>query len=464
MVRPPTGGTNAARASAAGSSRSKAKQRGPYAVNAFFRWFPRAIASFASLACAFAMLAPLTLRAAPRAIWTQFRLNPQNNAVIAGDLSTSWSFETGFAISASPAIDGTRLFVGNNNGRFVALDVRDGRLVWSRQMASSMKSQPLLWDDLVIAGEGNEIGFVHHGVVHLGAGENALVAFDRATGQIRWRTFLQGSGMSAPAIVDGLLVHADSDGDAVGIDPASGHVRYARKIGTIASMSVARPLSGGAFAIGGQTATQLAAIRAADGAVLWRYAFPRASGLGDCAPASDGVRIYCDYLLPIAPHPYVKAGERNEQHAFALQASSGALAWDVHLEDGIVPMRNQTAIPLVDRGLVFMGSPFAPYIHALDVRTGALRWRARVRGAVKGGIVAVGGTLYFGDLRGYLWALDERDGRVVGVKFEGTPFNVGSPVVVGGTLIVGSGTGRILAVPLAAIRAGHDAPRTRPSA
>ncbi len=78
------------------------------------------------------------------------------------------------------------------------------------------------------------------------------------------------------------------------------------------------------------------------------------------------------------------------------------------------------------------------------------------RGAIKGGIAEVGGTLYFADLGGYLWAVRASDGRVIGRKNMRAPFNVGSPLVAGQTLIVGSRGGTLFAVPLAAIRAAHD--------
>jgi outer membrane protein assembly factor BamB len=65
-------------------------------------------------------------------------------------------------------------------------------------------------------------------------------------------------------------------------------------------------------------------------------------------------------------------------------------------------------------------------------------------------------VLYFGDLQGYLWALDEATGKVLGSKKMGTPFNVGSPIVVGRTLVIGSTTGRVTALPLDDIRSAHD--------
>ncbi len=126
------------------------------------------------------------------------------------------------------------------------------------------------------------------------------------------------------------------------------------------------------------------------------------------------------------------------------------------LESGSLPIRNEAAIPLLSGGLLYLGSAIAPWMHALDATSGTLVWEMPTRGAVKGGVVQVGGVVYFGDLGGYPWALDAKTGRVIGVKNMHTPFNVGSPIVVGRTLIIGSDSGSVIAVPLATIRSSQD--------
>ena len=126
-----------------------------------------------------------------------------------------------------------------------------------------------------------------------------------------------------------------------------------------------------------------------------------------------------------------------------------------------MPNRNQSAIPLVDRGTVYLGSAIVPVMHAIDTETGHVRWRRRVDGPVKGGIVAVGGNIYFGDATGRIWSLRESDGSVAGVMNVGTPFNVASPIVVGKTIVVSSLTGRILALPLSAMNGARDVVASR---
>jgi len=408
------------------------------------------------VAAAIALATPALATSGASSDVTQFRVNDANNAVFGGDLRASWTFESGAPISASPSVVGGVLYLGNNMGRLVALDVRTGKLIWSQQAKNDLMAEPLVLGNQVIVGEGNEESDVRSGVVHVGTGENALLSFDRASGKPLWSVPLGGTAMPTPALVAGVLVDHNGSGDIVGIDPATGKVKYQRPTGTIPSMVGLMPAGKFAVISGGQTKTTMVALNASDGSTIWQREFPKASGLGDCPPAGDGQLVFCDYLALIPPEDFVQAGKMNTLHAYALDAMTGTLLWDTALEPGILPKRNQSAIPLYDSGMVFLGSAIAPYMHGLDAQTGKLLWRTKVRGPVKNGPVAVGGVLYFGDLAGNLWALDEKTGKVIGNKHFKTKFNVGSAIVVGKTLIIGSATGRILAVPLDVIKASHD--------
>ena len=397
--------------------------------------------------------------------WSQFRLNSENNVVLPGTLETAWSVESGGPISASPSVvDGT-LFVGNNTGRFLALDVRSGRELWRAGFESSLMSAPIVVGNNVILGEGDENSMVMHGVVHVGGSVNALIALDRKSGAMRWNVPIDGTAMPTSAYVGGHLVAHIGNGDLISVSPDTGKVAFHHNVGTIPSMVALLPLGGDTVVTAGQTETAVVAVHASTGAEIWRQPFLHGSALGDCPLASDGVRVMGDYLFPLPGHPYVKAGNVEESRAYALDAKTGERLWDIHLENGVVPRRNQAAVPLVDRGTLFLGSAIVPIMHAIDVKTGHVRWRRRVGGPVKGGIVAIAGNIYFGDAKGRIWALRESDGSVVGVINAGTPFNVASPIIIGKTLVLSSLTGRILALPLSAIMGAHDiaAPPTRAS-
>ncbi|MBV9719638.1 MAG: PQQ-binding-like beta-propeller repeat protein [Candidatus Eremiobacteraeota bacterium] len=404
------------------------------------------------------LLATIVLAAATPG-WTQFRLGPENNAVVAGPLETEWRVETGGQISASPTvIDGT-LYIGNNDGWLYAIDAGSGQVVWKAHVPNPLMSAPLLYGDMVIVGEGDPTSRSSSPSepVMVGQGPSALIAFDRAAGTIRWQVPLSGSAMPTPAIIDGIMVNHDGAGWISGVDPSSGTKLYARWIGSMASMTAALPVGNGDFITTGVGSNAAWRVHADGGAVVWHSAFSRgASGIGDCPPVSDGIRVYCDYVAPVLPDASTVIGHLTVERAYALRVSDGALLWDIALESGSLPERNEAAIPLFADGLLYIGSAIAPWMHAIDATSGVLVWAMPTRGNVKGGLVDVDGIVYFGDLGGYLWALDAKTGHVVGDKFMHTRFNVGSPIVDGKTLIIGSDSGSVIAVPLQTIRNSHD--------
>ena len=93
--------------------------------------------------------------------WTQFRLGPENNAVVGGTLEATWRIETGGQISASPTVIDGILYVGNNNGSLYAIDVSSGHVLWKMHVTNPLMSAPLVYGDVVIVGEGIRRAAVH---------------------------------------------------------------------------------------------------------------------------------------------------------------------------------------------------------------------------------------------------------------------------------------------------------------
>lgn len=414
---------------------------------------------------AFAVATPSKLDSPSQ--WTQFRLQGSNNTVLGGTLETSWRIVTGGAFSSSPSIvDGT-LYIGNNSGKLLAIDPANGRVKWTYKVSNPIMSAPIVYGEYVIVGEGNENspnGASPSHPIRVGDPPNALIALKRSNGAVAWRVNLRGTGMPTPAIVGGVLVHHSGSGDVLGLNPASGAELYKRPLHSIASMTAAVPVGGDRFITAGIDTTAVWSLNAKDGTVAWQAPFsPVASGLGDCPPATDGARVYCDYVMPPSTTTPVQTERQANFRAYALDAKTGKRVWDVLLGDGVLPMRNEAAIPLIANGTLYLGSSLAPVMHAIDPATGAVKWRAQTHGPVKGGIVDVDGVLYFGDLAGYLWALNDSTGALIGVKDMHLPFNVGSPIVAGKTLIIGSRGGTLVAVPLADIRGARDGMPSSPS-
>ena len=393
--------------------------------------------------------------------WVQFRLNANNNAVLTGTLETTWLVRTSGGFSSSPAlVDGT-LYIGNNSGTLYAVNVATGKTLWTFGAKSPLMSNPLVTGDLVIVGEGDQNSQPSDGEtgppMQVGSGENAIIAVGRGDGKERWRISMDGSAMPTPAIISGILVHHGGSGLLAGIDPVQGKIVYTRDLNSIASMSAVLPIDGNRFVTAGQSDNRVLAFNAQDGSTAWSARMPlAASGVGDCPLAGDGSRVFCDYLMPPDGYSETGYGQLATQHVYAIDVRDGTMLWDVATESGTVPAWNESSIPLVDRNMLITGSSIASWMHAFDTNDGHVIWRTALHGVVKGGVVAKDRVIYFGDLSGYIYALDERSGRVIGSKHFDTSFNVGSPIIAGRTLIIGSNTGEIIATPLTVIRSAKD--------
>jgi len=383
--------------------------------------------------------------------WTQFRLNAARNPVIAAAGAPSWTLETHGPISASPSVVNGVLYLGNNRGNLYAIDVMSGRVRWTYHVTNPIMSDPLVYDGIVIVGEGNanSTTYVPRRKVQVGNGPNALIGLAAATGKPVWLVRLGGTAMPTPVIVGGLLLQHDGSGEITALDPRTGHVVYRRALKSVASMVGLLPIQGDLVVTAGLFPNHVFALHADNGSMAWEYRLSEGdSGVGDCPPVSDGSRVYGDYIAPPSAKQEAGVGVLGVERVYALNARSGHPLWNIGLESGIVPPQNEAAIPLVVGNRLYVGSAVAPYVHAIDTATGRVVWRVKVGGPVKGGIVAWNDRLYFGDLAGNLWALNAASGAVLGVLKTSTPFNVGSPIIVGDSLIIGSDRGSISAIPL----------------
>lgn len=397
----------------------------------------------------------------PPSSWLQFRLNDANNAVLPGNLKASWRIDTGGPFSSSPTLVNGVLYIGNNRvSRLYAIDPATGKIDWQYQAKDYIMSAAIVDNGLVYIGEGNENSpptSTPSNPGYVGNGTNALLALDQRTGALRWSIPLHGSGMPSPAVLGNILVHHDGAGHLIGVNAVSGKLLYDRNLNSFASMVAAMPFADGTFVTAGVNDNVVFRLRARDGSTVWQHPFdPTDSALGDCPPVSDGRLIYCDYVGVAPDHTHVDVGFLATERVYALDAASGKLVWDTALETGKVPPRNEAGIPVLADGTLFVGGALSPYMHAIDPTTGRVKWRLKLHGPVKGGICARDGVIYFGDFGGYLWAVDDADGTVIGDVNEHTTFNVGSPLIDGQTLIIGTRGGSLMAVPLATIAASHD--------
>lgn len=153
----------------------------------------------------------------------------ENEAVVAYDARNGaelWahSYPTRFSEAmggdgprATPTIDGDLVFALGANGRLSCLKIASGEVVWQQDILKNgaeenlewgMSGSPLVLDDVVIVNPGAEMS----------ATGDALVAYDRATGDVVWGVGDSTAGYASPtlAVIDGVeqILILDGQGGA----------------------------------------------------------------------------------------------------------------------------------------------------------------------------------------------------------------------------------------------------------
>ena len=132
-----------------------------------------------------------------------------------------WESNAGAGPRATPTLIDGRIYALGATGILNVLDARDGRVIWSRDVAADSETGVPTWgfsgSPLVVEG------------MVLAAAAGSLVAYDRATGESRWSRTAGGDCYSSPH-----LFHIDSvaqvlllnEAGALSVAPADGEVLW----------------------------------------------------------------------------------------------------------------------------------------------------------------------------------------------------------------------------------------------
>jgi polyvinyl alcohol dehydrogenase (cytochrome) len=116
---------------------------------------------------------------------TESKISPSN----VGTLASKWVFETGGDVSATPAVDGAKVYVPDWAGNLYAIDRKTGALVWSVNISAvtgvpfdKARATPALAGDKVIIGTQGSI------LIPGGGPGGKVLAFNKNTGALVWST------------------------------------------------------------------------------------------------------------------------------------------------------------------------------------------------------------------------------------------------------------------------------------
>lgn len=317
----------------------------------------------------------------------------------------AWQVSTGAGRVTDPVVADGVVYVGNDDGHFLAYDAADGTRLWSHDVGASPTGVPVVTGDTVYFG------------IEFDRRNPKLQALNVADGSQRWWS---DAALIAPRVTahDG-TIYARGRDRFHAIDAATGGTRWTLDREVVQQVTPA--ISDGAlFTNTGQGIIR--ALDPADGTERWQFEVPgRANG----APtvAQDTV--------------YVASGNVAGRLT-ALDVADGTERWHAQLD------HHGSGSPAIADGRVYVGT-IKQWISAFDAVDGTRVWRTENRGVTASSPAIVGDTLYYSSLDKHLYALSTTDGS------QRWQFGTGntaptSPVIANGRIYVGAGDGTLYAL------------------
>lgn len=216
--------------------------------------------------------------------------DPNNRAELQGDERllvldaqtghTLWShsYERDYSISypagprCTPTIDDDRVYTLGSEGDLKCLKTEDGKLVWEIHLPQSFQCEVPIW------------GFASHPLIDgdllytmVGGVGQGIVAFDKYTGEVRWKAIDTPAGYCPPIIIEHgktrqlIVYHPEG---VTSLNPADGSEYWSIPIKPSYEMSIARPMIDGnlmyASGIGNQSVMIKLNPEQPDAVELWR--------------------------------------------------------------------------------------------------------------------------------------------------------------------------------------------------
>jgi outer membrane protein assembly factor BamB len=261
-----------------------------------------------------------------------------------------WHHRVGTLAAASPAIGAyeglvfvpTLSTLGSSpgNGRMLALSMKTGRIVWSRQLPAGSESSPMVWDKTLYFGD--QAGNVY--------------SLDAATGHLNWVYHAAGAVKGGPALVNGILYFGDYSGRAYALHANTGHQLWA-----VSTNGTAFGFGSGNFYATPAVAFGRVYMGNTDGRV---YSFAAHTGQLAWATAT-GAYVYSSAAVEDVPGlgPTVYLGSY-DGYFYAFDARSGAVRWR-HFAGGKI-----SGSPTIVGNVIYYSNLAAKATTGLNVRTG----------------------------------------------------------------------------------------------
>lgn len=221
-----------------------------------------------------------------------------------------WSRNYGYEINATPAVDDLYAYFGDNHGTMHAVQLKNGKEVWSYNTFGRIISSAQIYDDKLV----------------FSSTDQRIYCLNKLTGKLLWRVQTNAAVVADPLILQGVVYCGSADGCLRAINVASGDVLWINS--DIDGFMRSKPIAYNGMIIAPSSDNNIYALRASDGVLAWKCALGNNQTEVVLCGAKGTVQ---SFTAPIASPPVLANGKiyatTYNGKIYAIDAMSGLILW-----------------------------------------------------------------------------------------------------------------------------------------
>jgi outer membrane protein assembly factor BamB len=332
------------------------------------------------------------------------------------------------------ATEGNRVYAAGYKGEVLAFDRDSGRVIWRTKTKAPISGGPAASADMVVVG--SSVGEV--------------IALTASDGKILWRVRLNGEILAAPAISDRAVAVRTVDGKLRALSPKDGHDLWTQEqqVPRLSLRGTSRPVIAGDLTLCGFDNGKVIAVNMNDGSLQWEATVAPPHGRTELERLVD-----VDSTPRVSGQDVFTVGFQGRVAMLALDTGQVWWSHDASSYRGIALDEDALYIANADGEVV-----------ALRRRTGAEIWRQKA--LLHRGLSAVALTdnaVVTADYQGNVHWLDKATGELAARVPSGKVRVSNPPLVSGNMVFVINDAGRITAFRTSPIGSAMSGTRTVPA-
>ena len=325
-------------------------------------------------------------------------------------LKLAWDIKIGRSVFATPVVAGDKIFVGNEEGKFVSMDLKTGKILWEFDTEDIIEGTACIAGSYVIFGSGD--GFLYCmnqsdgkvkwkyetdgeilGGVNLfkskednklyvlaGSYDNYMHCVSLDSGKLKWKYETQNYVNGAPGIADGKIYFGGCDAQIYGIKTEDGKIHTTMDAENYIANSIVVVDSVAYVAHHGN---RVAAFDLKKKKQIWEF----------------GERDFPYFSSPAVTKDSVFAAGRDKR-LYKINRKSGDGIWEFKTGNGI------ESSPVVSGDNVFVGSGDGS-IYAVDIKSGKEKWSFELGDNIRSSPAIVDGKLVIGCDDGKIYCFND---------------------------------------------------------